>query len=91
MAQQLLTCCGRRRVDYRLFRWEKFDGRGKTIVLGGGGGLVPYYDFTAQFIARFASQAKHLIILPHSVSGHEEFAVPAGCECDTDLPGADFI
>lgn len=49
-----------------------FDATGKVVVYGGGGNLVRYYRFAADFLERHHEQARHLVVLPHSVDGHED-------------------
>jgi exopolysaccharide biosynthesis predicted pyruvyltransferase EpsI len=47
------------------------DVAGQTVILGGGGNLIPLYDEMAIAIDRFAHRAKRLIMLPHSIAGQE--------------------
>lgn len=49
-----------------------FDAEGKVVVYGGGGNLVRYYRFAADFLERHHEHARHLIVLPHSVEGNED-------------------
>jgi len=46
---------------------------GSTIVYGGGGNLVPYYRGARNVLSWFHKKAKRLILLPHTVAGHEDF------------------
>lgn len=45
--------------------------RGKTLAIGGGGNLVPNYTDVAELIGRVRHLCKRLIILPHTIKGHE--------------------
>lgn len=56
----------------------EFDAAGKVVVFGGGGNLVPLYHDASDFIARHAPTARRLVILPHSVDGHEDILSALG-------------
>lgn len=44
------------------------DVAGRTVVMGGGGNLVPLYDHTAQAFAAFRSgDARRIVMLPHGI------------------------
>jgi exopolysaccharide biosynthesis predicted pyruvyltransferase EpsI len=58
-------------VPYRLWRHGQ-DYEGETLVLGGGGGLIPAYKDCAEFLAEHHRKAKRLILLPHTIAGHTE-------------------
>jgi len=45
---------------------------GHVVFLGGGGNLVPLYDNMKQAIERFLGRASKLVLLPHTIRGHEE-------------------
>ncbi|EPH5620971.1 polysaccharide pyruvyl transferase family protein [Escherichia coli] len=47
------------------------DYRDKIVILGGGGGFIPAWSFTKNFVERFHKVCKLLIIMPHTVSGNE--------------------
>jgi len=57
-------------VRFRLMPTEQFDGTGRVVLYGGGGNLVPMYSDAARFLRQHQS-AKHVILLPHTVWGHE--------------------
>lgn len=44
----------------------------KIVVLGGGGGFIPTWKFTRDFVSRMHRSCKLLILLPHTVSGNED-------------------
>lgn len=44
---------------------------GKTLAIGGGGNLVPNYTDVAELIERVGHLCQRLIILPHTIKGHE--------------------
>jgi exopolysaccharide biosynthesis predicted pyruvyltransferase EpsI len=48
------------------------DVSGETVILGGGGNLIPLYHEMADAITKFAHSAKRLIMLPHTIAGQEE-------------------
>lgn len=45
--------------------------RGRVLVHGGGGNLVPLYDAASRFIARHHAGCARLVLLPHTIRGHE--------------------
>lgn len=45
--------------------------RGKILAIGGGGNLVTNYTDVAELIERFQKLCQRLIILPHTINGHE--------------------
>jgi exopolysaccharide biosynthesis predicted pyruvyltransferase EpsI len=45
--------------------------RGRVLVHGGGGNLVPLYDAASRFIARHHAGCAQLVLLPHTIRGHE--------------------
>ncbi|EGR2241158.1 polysaccharide pyruvyl transferase family protein [Vibrio cholerae] len=49
---------------------EKY--KNKVVVLGGGGGFVPAWSFTRQFVEKFHRVVKKLILLPQTVAGNED-------------------
>lgn len=49
-----------------------FDATDKVVVYGGGGNLVRYYRVASDFLERHHERARHLVVLPHSVDGHED-------------------
>lgn len=46
--------------------------RGGVVVYAGGGNLVRYYDSARHFIEKHHRTVKRLIVLPHTVDGHED-------------------
>ena len=46
--------------------------RGRVLVHGGGGNLVPLYDAASRFIARHHAGCTRFILLPHTIRGHED-------------------
>lgn len=51
---------------------EKFLLSSDIVLFGGGGNLVPYYNDCADFIKRYMRRVNQLIILPHTIQGHED-------------------
>lgn len=45
--------------------------RGRTLAIGGGGNLVPNYTDVADLIERVRPLCERLIVLPHTIKGHE--------------------
>ena len=45
---------------------------GKVVVLAGGGNLVPYYDDMRKALNYCLRGAARIVVLPHTVRGHEE-------------------
>lgn len=58
-------------LKYRLYDAETFDPKGKTLIYGGGGNLIPNYDTARNFIEKYHKKVKKLVILPHTINGHE--------------------
>ncbi|MEZ3159102.1 polysaccharide pyruvyl transferase family protein [Microbacterium sp. BWT-B31] len=48
------------------------DVRGRTVLLAGGGNLVPPYGDLRAALSRFLGRAERIVLLPHSVRGHED-------------------
>lgn len=44
----------------------------QIVFIRGGGNLVKYYNHTADFIKQRCARVKQLIILPQTISGHED-------------------
>ena len=59
-----------------------FDARGKVVVYGGGGNLVAGRTEARQFIERHHATAKRLVVLPHTISGHEDLLQKLGSNVD---------
>lgn len=47
------------------------DVRGRTVLYGAGGNLIPYYTNGAQILSRIWRAANRLVVLPHTIFGHE--------------------
>jgi len=69
-------------ISYRLFNADHFDPTGKILVLGGGGNLVPEYSTAAKLIQAFHARVKKLVLLPHTVAGHEDLLARLGSNVD---------
>lgn len=69
----LATCQLFRRggIPFRLVSNDQFESTGRLVLYGGGGNLVPLYTDAARFLQRHGASAKRLILLPHTVAGHE--------------------
>lgn len=59
-------------IDYQIIPVEGFDATGKLVVFGGGGNLVEGQTYARQFIERHHQQARRLVVLPSTVSGHQD-------------------
>jgi len=46
--------------------------KGKTVMYAGGGNLVKEYNNCADFIEKVHRSVKKLVVLPHTVNGHED-------------------
>jgi exopolysaccharide biosynthesis predicted pyruvyltransferase EpsI len=60
-------------------RWRLLDHRdlharveGAVLIYGGGGNLVPLYGDARRFITAYHRRARRLVLLPHTVEGHED-------------------
>lgn len=61
----------RHQIRYLTIRIDD-DVKGRVVVLNGGGNLVPEYKNVRLALDRFASAAKLIVILPHTIRGHEQ-------------------
>lgn len=50
---------------------ELFDSKGKIVIYGGGGNLTDNYSNAHRFIEQHHRLAQRLVLLPHTVQGHE--------------------
>ncbi|PWJ13242.1 polysaccharide pyruvyl transferase family protein [Jannaschia seohaensis] len=68
---QLLATYG---VEYEVMSAPQHLARveGRTILLGGGGNLVPLYSTMATLMRAAIGRANRVVLLPHSVRGNEE-------------------
>jgi exopolysaccharide biosynthesis predicted pyruvyltransferase EpsI len=70
-------------LKYKTFWWkDDFEPSGKTIVLGGGGGFVPEWTFTKDFVTKYHQECKKLILLPQTIVGNEELLSKLGSNVD---------
>lgn len=69
-------------VSFTLFDPEHFDPKGKTLVYGGGGNLVPLYPSARTFIERYHRSVRRLIVLPQTIQGHEDLLAGLGANVD---------
>lgn len=51
---------------------SKADLEGKILICPGGGNLIGYYPNTREVIKEFHDSVRKLIILPHTIFGHED-------------------
>ena len=58
------------KLDYQLWN-DDAEIEDATLIYAGGGNLVPEYTDASDFIGLHHARAKRLVLLPHSVSGHE--------------------
>jgi exopolysaccharide biosynthesis predicted pyruvyltransferase EpsI len=72
-----MACFRRLGVGFRAVG-SNADVAGETVVLGGGGNFVPAYNTIARALASFKDRAKEIILLPHTVRGHEELLAILG-------------
>jgi len=54
------------------------DVRGKTVIIGGGGNLVPAYTSVRKAFLLTARVAKNVILLPHTIRGNEDLLEDLG-------------
>lgn len=59
------------KIRWRLIH-SNDDLTGKTVFYAGGGNLVPEYESCASFMSRWHKKCRRLVILPHTVYGHQE-------------------
>lgn len=51
---------------------------GKTVILGGGGNLIPDYATIRNALKNFYINAKQIILLPHTIRGNEDLLEALG-------------
>jgi exopolysaccharide biosynthesis predicted pyruvyltransferase EpsI len=61
---------------------DGFDAAGKIVLYGGGGNLVAGRREARQFVERHHASAKRLVVLPHTISGHEDLLAKLGSNVD---------
>lgn len=57
-------------INYKVVS-ESDDLANKIVLYAGGGNLVKEYDHCAIFVKKYHDKVKKLIILPHTINGHE--------------------
>lgn len=60
----------RRAIDYTIIDLNA-NVEGKVVFLSGGGNLVPLYHSVEAALNRFLKRAAHIVLLPHTIRGHE--------------------
>ncbi|MDE0886730.1 MAG: hypothetical protein OSB70_14480 [Myxococcota bacterium] len=69
-------------LDCQIWRGDEYDIEKSVIIYAGGGILVPFYTDASNFFARHHARAKRLVLLPHTVDGHEELLGQLGPNVD---------
>jgi len=68
------------------YSWEidfqRLDPRGRVVVCGGGGNVVRLYHDASRVLEWANGRARRLILLPHTIEGHEELLADLGPETD---------
>lgn len=70
------------------------DVTGGIVFLGGGGNLVPPYESTKLAFERFLGKAARIVLLPHTVRGHEDVLQRLDATCTIfcrDVPGFEHV
>jgi exopolysaccharide biosynthesis predicted pyruvyltransferase EpsI len=73
----VMQCFDRIGVRFRHVGVEA-DVSNQTVVLGGGGNLVPAYEGMARALKHFHEKAHDLILLPHTIRGNEQLLAMLG-------------
>ena len=55
---------------------------GKTLICPGGGNLISYYPNTRNIIQKYHDVVSKLIVLPHTIFGHEDLLEQLGSNTD---------
>lgn len=76
---QLFRCNG---VRYQWIDHPDLVPQGGIIVYSGGGNLTRYYDVARQFVGAIHKVAERVIILPHTIDGHEDLLSTLGSNVD---------
>jgi exopolysaccharide biosynthesis predicted pyruvyltransferase EpsI len=69
-------------VSFTLFDPARFNPEGKILIYGGGGNLVPLYQDARRIIERYHRSVRRLIVLPHTIQGHEDLLRQLGPNVD---------
>jgi exopolysaccharide biosynthesis predicted pyruvyltransferase EpsI len=70
------------------------DVRGQTVIIGGGGNLVPFYENVRDAIALFVSDARRIIVLPHTIREHASTLTALGSTATImcrDVPSLEHV
>lgn len=68
----------RNQVNYRWIDLNHFVPQGQTVIYSGGGNLTRYYRYAHDFISTIHHEVEKLIILPHTIEGHEQLLAKLG-------------
>ncbi len=74
-AFKLFNECG---LNVKTLSSEDFNSAGKTIFYAGGGNLVGIYPEAREFFFKHHETAKHLILLPHTITENEDLLKELG-------------
>jgi exopolysaccharide biosynthesis predicted pyruvyltransferase EpsI len=69
-------------ISFTLFDPAHFKPEGKILIYGGGGNLVPLYPDARRIIERYHASVRRLILLPHTIQGHEDLLKALGPNVD---------
>jgi len=72
----------RMNIPFELYDSRRCDPSGKIMVYGGGGNLVPWDTPAWRFLERCHQTAKKLVVLPHTVCGHDALLASLGSNVD---------
>lgn len=61
---------------------RSFDPENKIIFYAGGGNLVPFYTQARDFLERVHRKARRVVMLPHTIRGHEDLIAAFGSNVD---------
>lgn len=70
-------------LKYNFFNGRNFNPKGKTLIYGGGGNLVNnHHGYARRITENYHSVVKKLVILPHTISTHEDLLQSMGSNVD---------